>query len=145
MPAIFLLKTAMSPETREVLNQVLDQIYNDFCATVGQGRHKTAAEVKTLVDTGPFLGSQAKAAGLVDELGYEDQVYGALKKKLGVSEINKSNIRTYFRAAPGKGDRIAFLAGEGDIVRGDPDESFGGPTGISSGGFAKVIRRVRER
>src|SRR6185312_3542020 len=137
-------KTAMSPETREVLNQVLDQIYNDFCATVGQGRHKTAEEVKTLVDAGPFLGSQAKAAGLVDELGYEDQVYGALKKKLGVSEIKKSNIRTYFRAAPGKGDRIAFLAGEGDIVRGDLDDSFGNPTGISSVGFAKVIRRVRE-
>jgi len=137
-------KTAMSPETREVLNQVLDQIYNDFCATVGQGRHKTAEEVKTLVDAGPFLGSQAKATGLVDELGYEDQVYGALKKKLGVSEIKKSNIRTYFRAAPGKGDRIAFLAGEGDIVRGDLDDSFGNPTGISSVGFAKVIRRVRE-
>jgi protease IV len=137
-------KTGMSPETREVLNQVLDQIYNDFCATIGQGRHKSAEEVRALVDNGPFLGSQAKAAGLIDELGYEDQVYGDLKKKLGLSEINKSNIRTYFRAAPGKGDRIAFLAGEGDIVRGDLGESsFGGPTDISSGGFAKIIRRVR--
>jgi protease IV len=136
-------KTGMSPETREVLNQVLDQIYGDFCATVGQGRHKSAAEVKALVDTGPFLGSQAKAAGLIDELGYEDQVYTDLKKKLGLSDIKKSNIRAYFRAAPGKGDRIAILAGEGDIVRGDPNDAFGGPTGISSGGFAKVVRRVR--
>ena len=136
-------KTGMSPETREVLNHVLDQIYNNFCATVGQARHKTSDEVKRLVDTGPFLGSQAKAGGLVDVLGYEDQVYGDLKKKLGLNEVNKSNIRTYFRAAPGKGDRIALLAGEGEIVRGDPEDLFGGPTGISSVGFSKVIRRVR--
>lgn len=136
-------KTGMSPETREVLNQVLDQIYNNFCTTIGQARHKTGDEVKRLVDTGPFLGGQAKAAGLVDELGYEDQVYGDLKKKLGLSEVNKSNIRTYFRASPGKGDRIALLAGEGEIVRGDLEDAFGGPTGISSVGFSKVIRRVR--
>jgi protease-4 len=44
---------------------------------------------------------------------------------------------------PGKGDRIAVLVGEGDIVRGDPAEDFGGTTNISSGGFARVIRQVR--
>ena len=131
MPEIYFDEDRHAPETREVLNQVLDQIYGDFCATVAQGRHKSAAEVKALVDTGPFLGTQAKAAGLIDELGYEDQVYTDLKKKLGLSEINKSSIRTYFRAAPGKGDRIAILAGEGEIVRGDPNDAFGGPTGIS--------------
>ncbi len=36
-----LTRTNMSPETREVLGQVLDQIYGDFCSTVGQGRHKS--------------------------------------------------------------------------------------------------------
>ena len=137
-------KTGMTPETREVLNQVVDQIYGDFCATVGQGRHKSADEVKTLVDAGPFLASQAKADGLIDALGYEDDVYADLKKKLGVNDLNKAPIKTYFRAAPGKGDRIAVLVGEGDIVRGDPDNnSLGSESMISSGGFAKVIRQVR--
>jgi protease-4 len=138
-----LTKTAMSPETREVLNQVLDQIYNDFCATVGQSRRKTADEVKALVDAGPFLANQAKAAGLVDELGYEDQIYTDLKQKTGVKDLGKVGIKTYFRAAPGKGDRIAVLVGEGDIVRGDPQEGFGNASMISSGGFARVVRQVR--
>ncbi len=137
-------RTNMSPETRDVLNQVLDQIYGDFCATTGQGRHKSADDMKALVDMGPFIASQAKATGLVDELGYEDQVYADLKKKTGVGELNKISIKTYFRAAPGKGDRIAMLVGEGDIVSGDPENNgFGNETSISSGGFSKVIRQVR--
>jgi protease IV len=136
-------KTNMSAETREVLNQVLDQLYGEFCSAVGQGRHKSADEVKTLVDAGPFLASQAKADGLIDTLGYEDDVYSSLKRKLGVHDLNRINIKTYFRAVPGKGDRIALLTGEGDIVRGDPDSSFGNQTAISSGAFVKVIRQVR--
>src|SRR5271154_3008811 len=43
-------RTNMSPETRDVLNAVLDQLYSDFCATVAQGRRKTPDEVKALVD-----------------------------------------------------------------------------------------------
>ena len=136
-------KTNMTPETKEVLNQVLDQIYGDFCSTIAQGRHKTADQVKTLVDAGPFMGAEAKADGLVDVLGYEDEVYGDLKKKLGVSQLNKTGIHSYFRAAPGRGDRIAVLVGEGDIVRGDPQQGLNSESVVSSGGFAKVIRAVR--
>jgi protease-4 len=137
-------KSNMSPETREVLNQVVDQIFNDFCASVGQSRHLTADKVKGLIDAGPFLSAQAKTNGLIDELAYEDQVYGDLKKRTGNTDLNKVGIKTYFRAVPGRGDRIALLVGEGDIIRGDPQESFGGEAvAISSGGFARVIRQVR--
>lgn len=137
-------RTGMTPETREVLNQVLDQIYNNFCTSVAESRHLTADQVKALLDSGPFQASQAKANGLIDELAYEDQAYGDLKKKLGDGSLNKVSIKTYFKTAPGKGDRIAMLVGEGEIVRGDPQQGFGeSATNISSGGFAKVIRQVR--
>jgi protease IV len=135
-------KTGMSPETREVLNQVLDQLYNEFCSTVGQGRHKSADEMKALVDQGPFISSKAKASGLVDEIGYEDQVYADLKKRVG-RELNKTSIKSYFRAVPNRGDRIAMLVGEGDIQRGEPDNAFTSTGVISSGAFAKTIRQVR--
>jgi protease-4 len=137
-------KTGMSPETREVLNQVLDQIYGNFCAVVGQARRKTAEDVKALIDNGPFLAAQAKASGLIDQLGYEDEVYADLKKKTGSADLKKVKLRTYFHAAPGRGDRIAVLVGEGDIVSGNPNNGFGNQSIISSGGFAKVVRQVRE-
>lgn len=136
-------KTNMSPETREVLGQVLDQVYGDFCSTTGAARHKSADDMKALVDMGPFLPAQAKASGLVDELGYEDQVFTDLKKKLGAGELNKTNIRTYFHAVPARGDRIALLVGEGEIVGGQSDNSLGSQTVIASETFSKLIRQVR--
>ena len=136
-------RTDMSPETKEVLNQVLDQLYGDFCTTVGQGRRKSADDVRALVDQGPFMAVQAKANGLIDVLGYEEQVFQDLKKKLGNDDLKKSSIKTYFRAQPGAGDRIAFIAAEGDILRGDPDNQFGNNDIIASGRIAKTIRQVR--
>ncbi len=138
-------RTNMSPESREVYNQVLDQIYGDFCSTIARGRHKTADEIKALIDSGPFLASQAKAAGLIDQLGYEDDIYGDLKKKLSIRDLKKTSIRTYFRAAPARGDRIALLVGEGEIVQGDPTNTFGNnETEIAANSFIKLIRQVRD-
>ena len=74
MPAIFHQDRHVSGNPRSA-EPGLDQIYNDFCATVGQGRHKSAAEVKALVDTGPF-GSQAKAAGLIESWATRSGLHG---------------------------------------------------------------------
>jgi protease IV len=136
-------RTGMTPETREVLNQILDQLFGDFCATVGAGRHKSTDDVKALIDMGPFTAQQAKAAGLVDELGYEDQVFSELKRKTGINDLNKVTLKTYFRATPGKGDRIALIVGEGDIIRSSSDDSTTNESIISSGSFNKIIRQVR--
>lgn len=135
-------RTNMSPETREVLGQVLDQIYGDFCATVGQGRHKTADELKALLDQGPFTADQAKANGLIDVLAYNDQVYGDLRQKAGVDKLNRIGIRNYFRAQPGQGDRIAVLVGDGDIVQGEPSGTLGS-TQIADRPFVKLIRQIK--
>lgn len=136
-------RTNMSPETREVFGQILDQLYGDFCASVAQGRHKSADDIKALVDVGPFTADQAKANGLIDQLAYGDEVYADLTRKAGLSKLNKVDIRTYFRAMPGQGDRIAVLVGDGEIVQGDPANVFGGQTEIADRAFAKVIRQVR--
>lgn len=136
-------RTGMTSETREVLNLVLDQLYNDFCTVTAENRHKKPDDIKALVDLGPYTAQQAKAVGLIDELAYEDQVYSAIKSKAGVKNVNKIKMRSYFRAAPGKGDRIAMLVGEGDILRGDEDNSMGNQAVISSGAFIKIVRQVR--
>ena len=139
-----LTKTNMSPETREVLNQVLDQFYGDFCFTVAQGRHKTPDQIRTLVDMGPFLANDAKSNGLVDKLGYEDDVYSDLKQKVGVRNINKTKINSYYHAVPERGDRIALIVGQGEIVRNGPEYGFGSSPVIASTSFTKLIRQVRE-
>ncbi|MFL6449292.1 MAG: signal peptide peptidase SppA [Bryobacteraceae bacterium] len=137
-------RTGMSPETREVFNEVLDQLYGDFCSTIGAARRKTADAVRNLVDVGPFTAVQARSEGLVDELGYEDDVFTELKQKTGSSNLNRVPFRTYFRAVPNRGDRIAMLVGEGEITRGEPEGGFNSEVSISSGAFSKVVRQVRD-
>lgn len=132
----------MTPETRQVLSGVLDQIYNDFCTTVGQGRKKSADQIRAVIDAGPFLSQAAKDNGLIDVVGYEDQLYTDLKKQTGVGDIKKVDIRTYVRGLDRKGDRIAYLVAQGDIVRGDP--SSGSSQVIASVPMEKLIRQVRD-
>src|ERR1051326_4620636 len=72
-------RTDMSPETREVLNSVLDDLYGNLVGKIAAARKKSPQEVQAIIDRGPFTASQALQAGLVDELRFEDQVWGELK------------------------------------------------------------------
>src|SRR5271157_499241 len=47
-------RTDMSPETEEVLNQILDQYYNDLIRTIADGRKKDPRQVREAVDNGPL-------------------------------------------------------------------------------------------
>src|SRR5713226_6840298 len=66
----------MSPETKEVLNSVLDDVYGRLLSTLATARNKTVEEIRATIDEGPFLANQAVAKGLIDSLRYEDQMFG---------------------------------------------------------------------
>jgi len=136
--------TAMSPETREVLSEVLDQYYGDLVAVIAAGRKKTPEQVKDLIDQGPFTSQEAKEDGLVDALGYEDQAMQDVQKRLNQSSLKKISLRAYNKvaAAPTGGAQIALLAGEGDITRGGENETFGSDTGIRAGAFVKLLKEL---
>ena len=135
-------RTSMSPETNEVMTSLVDEIYGDLVNTVAKGRGKDPAAIRTIIDNGPFLAKQAKANGLVDELRYEDEVFGELKTALHQTELKKITEQDYATApanAAGK-DKIAFVVAEGTISRGDPNSN--GVTGLESEAFDKMLTRV---
>lgn len=141
-------KTSSSPETREVINLLLDQLYGDFVNTIAQGRNKQAAEVRALIDTGPFVGKEALKGGLVDALAYEDEMYGQLQDRVKLGNLNKVAEHDYVRApSAGQGlegpTRIALLVGEGDITRGATNDRGDGE-GITAGGMVRLLRQVRD-
>jgi protease-4 len=136
-------KTSMSPETKEVMNSLIDDLYADLLDTVAKGRGKDVATVRAIIDDGPFLASQAKAKGLVDELRYEDEMFGELKTALHQTELKKIADHDYLNvpdASGGTQDKVAFVVGEGDITRGDPDSD--NDTGIASEQFDKMLAKV---
>jgi protease IV len=139
-------RTSMSHETRDVYNQLLDQYYGDLASVIASGRKKTPEEARAVIDKGPFVAKDALANGLVDVLGYEDQMFGDLKERLKLNDLKKIGHREYLRALPAEDSRtrIALVVGEGAITSASGNESpFGGNEGITSGGFTRLLRRVK--
>jgi len=140
-------KTESSPETREVLNQLLDQFYGDLINIVAEGRKKSPDAVRALIDNGPFIGKEALDGGLVDALIYEDQMYDQLRQQLKLNALEKIADHDYSRAADGNlgvdgPTKIALLVGQGDITRGSTNDSDA--NGITSAGMIRQLRAVRD-
>ena len=65
----------MEPEERALLQEVLDDVHAQFIDAVAEGRALDPAAVRLLADGRIFTGRQAKALGLVDELGsFQDSI-----------------------------------------------------------------------
>lgn len=67
-------KTAPSPETLQVTNDILDQYFGNLIDVIAKGRNKQPDQIRSLIDDGPFVGKSAVDAGLIDELLHEDEV-----------------------------------------------------------------------
>ena len=59
----------MTDAERKLLQGMVDDVYQQFVDAVATGRNLDAARVRALADGRLYSGAQAKAAGLVDELG----------------------------------------------------------------------------
>jgi protease-4 len=139
----------MSPETREVMTSVVDDLYGNLVRRIAEGRKKSPEEVRALIDQGPFTAAQARHAGLVDELRFEDQMWGELKDRLHSGELKKVAAGEYMKVPmeavglQGK-SRIAMVIGEGDITRGDAGDDGSTGNNLTSYGFDKLLRQVAE-
>lgn len=136
-------RTDMSPETREVLNSVIDGLYGNLVNRIAEARKRSPAEIRAIIDQGPFTANGAKSAGLVDELRFEDQVWGELKARLNSGEPTKLSFEKYAKTAPVTGkSTIALVVGAGDILRGDPTDNGADERSLTSYGFNKLLNRV---
>ena len=134
-------RTSMTPETREVLNSFLDEWFSDMVSSIAKGRRRTPEEIAKMMDDGPFLAEKAHDLGLVDTLGYEDDVYAQLKEKLKVTAMKKVSLRDYVRSTPASKEkgRIALLVADGGISgsnNADPTDE------ITAAGMIKLMKQV---
>ena len=135
-------KQGMTPAHREMLDAIYKSIYSQYVETVAGARSKTPDEIRELLDHGFFQGEQAKEAGLVDALLYEDQFQDLLlddQKRIHTISHNQ-----YLKTRPAsygfdKGKKIALIYGTGTIVSGEGMYSMMGSATIS-----RQIRRARK-
>ncbi|MBK9167439.1 MAG: signal peptide peptidase SppA [Bryobacterales bacterium] len=134
------VRDRMSPETREALTAILDDLYGDLIRTLAEARGQEVDAMRALLDQGPFLATEAKQNGLIDDLLYEDQVLDELKKRVQSQEVRRVSHRDYIKAAPSSGARVALLVGQGGISAGG--DGMGDDDGIQSLSFIRTVRRL---
>ena len=139
-----LTQTSMSPETSEVLNQILDQYYGNLIQTVAEGRKKQPDAVRAIIDQGPYMANEALANGLVDSLGYDDQVIQDMQSRLKQTELKRVAIKSYLKApvaSSGVVRRIALVVGEGEISRGSGNPNSD-EQGITDTAMVKLLKQA---
>ena len=77
---------ASTEEEKAMLQEIIDESYEDFVDVIEQGRGMTEAEVKAVADGRILGGTQAVRAGLVDDIGKLDDTIAALRADYGLED-----------------------------------------------------------
>jgi protease-4 len=141
----------MTKEHREVVNAILDDLFNRFINTVAETRKKSTDEVRALIDSAPLHSTEAQKAGLIDGANYRDEVENELKKRLGYKDDDELHItkgETYRQIEPesvglNKGERIAVIYASGTIGGGKSDDGVFGGQSTGSDTLVKAINDAR--
>ena len=86
---------AMTAEERAIFQGVIDAFYKQFLEVIDQGRpNLSMEEIRRLADGRIYTGPQAKALGLVDEIGYLEDAITLAKQEAG---LTTAKVVTYGR------------------------------------------------
>ena len=62
-------------------------LYEQIVKGIAETRGKSEADVRTLIDEGPFLSENALRAGLIDDVAYEDEVVRKLREAMAAKGL----------------------------------------------------------
>jgi protease-4 len=135
-----------TPADREMTEALNTDMFEQLVQGIAAGRKKTEAEVRALIDEGPFLATDALKAGLVDELAYADQIDD--KIRLPGGKLRELSFRDYSRVSAtslglNRGAKIALLQASGVIVSGSSGYDVMNGAVLGSDTFIKYIRQAR--
>lgn len=145
------LLTKLSPENRAQTQELLNDVWGEWRATVGASRKMKPQQLQAIADRQALLlADEAKSNRLVDKVAHFDQVVADLKQLTNSDKEDKTfrqiSLREY-AGVPGQSlgverdskNKIAVVYAEGEIVDGlGEDGDVGGDR------FAKIFRRLRQ-
>ncbi|HIU63794.1 MAG TPA: signal peptide peptidase SppA [Candidatus Avacidaminococcus intestinavium] len=88
----------MTPAEQELLQKMVNEMYEQFVDVVSQGRNLTPEQVRSLADGRVYTGKQAKEVGLVDELGNFYDALDATGALVGIS--GTPEVKDFRKAKP---------------------------------------------
>jgi protease-4 len=137
---------------REATERMAASVAEQISAAIAERRGKSSVDARALLDRGPFLAEEALAEGLVDELGYRDEVYAAVRKEAGkdatlqyVARYQRAHLLSQrARKLPNPRERfVAVIYASGPIRQGRTTRSPLGGSGMGSDTVTAALRSAR--
>ncbi len=134
-----------TPAHKEMDESLNRDLFDQLVRATADGRHLKESDVRRLFDDGPFLPEDARRAGLVDELAYEDQVD---QKVAGSGRERRIDGDDYARVRAGsvglgRGPRVAVIYAAGTINSGKSRYDPINGTIVGSDTLIDYIREAR--
>ena len=82
-----LTERGFTPATREATERLAVSVAEQISAAIAERGGMTVEDARALLDRGPFLAADALSEGLVDALGYRDEVYADVRKEAGADAV----------------------------------------------------------
>ena len=153
-------RSESSPEDKQQTEALIGDLWKEFLQTVSADRDVTAEQVQQLADdVGLIEPAQALELGLVDSLGFYDDVLLGLRELSGVAneedeeaivvdleDFPQTSLAEYAqvaardRAFGGPDDTVAIVYAEGEIVVGSDTV----PGAVTSQGLSATLREMRK-
>jgi len=140
-----LLRSAFSDAHREAMQQLATSVVDQVVDGVARGRRFDTTRVRELVDQPPIAAEDALAAGLVDRVGYRDELYAEVRKRAG-DEAKLIYVSRYAHPpvpvprAVRKARTIALIWGLGPITSGKSGRGPGGGNRMGSDIVTAALR-----
>src|SRR6202051_4465013 len=143
----FLTETKYTGPHKEAMAAIMNSWFTQRRAGICDARQIPPDKFQAIVDAGPYLGTEAVAAKLVDGVAYRDEVYGQVKSRAG-SEAEVLYLEKYLRRAGHPHDSektIALIFGVDGVTRGKSDyDPVQGSQNMGSDTVAGAIRAATE-
>ncbi|MBI1876212.1 MAG: signal peptide peptidase SppA [Acidobacteria bacterium] len=131
---------------RDMAASLNRDLYDQLVGAIAEGRRKNVAEVRALLDQGPFLPEEALRVGLIDDLAYEDQIDD--KVQMGTREWRRVTAEEYDGVRPSslglnRGPRVAVIYAVGVINTGRSGWSPSDGPVVGSETLIDYVRKAR--
>jgi protease-4 len=124
------LETEMTAPERLMWSTLIEDMQRQLVGGIAAARNLGEAEITQAMARAPLNAADAKAAKLIDEVGYRDQYEAALRQAAGADSeiVDLFDYGPLAPRQPAKDAPIALIVAEGAIVRGEAEV---GPFGDS--------------
>jgi protease-4 len=125
------MRSSISEPHREMLSRLVESATDTVVSDVAAARRLDPGEVRTVLDAGPVSAAEAHRRGLVDAVGYRDEAYAAIRRRIGVEEPTLRYVERHGSRAlqallgpmvrrPGRRPVIGLVQASGPIHLGRP-------------------------